>query len=69
MTIALPWINKKRPFVCLHISHGGYQCYQKRWRNYWHIGLGMGRQFSDKKGWWKWFNIAGRWHPAETSNQ
>lgn len=60
--IAVPWVNRKRPFISLHFSHGGYQCFKGCYRNVYLLLLGVGRQFSDcNDGHWISRQFKGFW--------
>ena len=54
--IQLPWINRRRPFVALHISSfPGFRVHYGKTRKYYRCGLIWGRQFMPTKSgssWW-----------------
>lgn len=63
--LAVPWFNRRRPFVALNVVAGGYDVYQGRSRRVWDVGVMAGRQFTDNGWFWsRWFTIRGRWSPA-----
>jgi hypothetical protein len=46
LTIRLPWINRRRPFVSLHVApFPGYRIRNGRSYKYFHCGIIWGRQF------------------------
>jgi hypothetical protein len=60
--IHLPWFNRRRPYVALHVAQWGYEVHQGRTRRVLHVGLMWGRLFTDRKTYRaKWWDVCGRW--------
>lgn len=57
----LPWFNRHRPFVALHVASWGYEVCGGKSRRVFHVGLMCGRLFSDRSSRAKWFDLRGRW--------
>lgn len=56
ISLRLPWINRRRPYVALHIKHWGWALGRGRHRQIFVVLLMAGRQFSNSKGWMKsWY--------------
>lgn len=58
--IHMPWYNRHRPFVALHVIRWGSDVYQGRSRNIYHVGVQAGRLFTDSGG-ARWFDISSPW--------
>lgn len=59
-SLHLPWFNRHRPFVVLHVSQWGHNLYGGRERRILHVQLVWGRLFTDR-GRSKVWHPHGRW--------
>lgn len=59
VAIHVPWFNRHKPFVALHVSQWGYEGSAKGWRRILHVQLIWGRLFSDR-GAYKVWELRGR---------
>ena len=62
LAVRLPWFNRRRPYVALHVASWGYEVHGGKSRRIFHVGLMWGRLFTDRRTYpAKWFDLYGRW--------
>ena len=52
--IRLPWFNRHRPYIALHVSQWGYAFRDGKSRRILHVQLMWGRLFTDRGGFKVW---------------
>ncbi len=63
LCLSLPWPNRRKPYVALHVKHWGWRCHRGKSAEVWTVGLMAGRFFMPEgyRGFSKWFYPHGFW--------